>query len=165
MIFLIPYTRFTLKTNLPAHEAEEWLAAHVEPRKWSRGFSRDHKFFAGTIENGKFNLNRIIHYRNSFHPVIVGLIHDDLDTSRIDVTMRLSYFVIGFMALFIPFWAVISFGFLFSLETGNGAGSFTLFFGFLLLFYGISMIFYNYEVNKARRQLEEIFQVGSFNLS
>ena len=159
MILLIPYTRLTIKTYLQAYEAEQQLAAHVEPRKLRWGLSRNHKFFTGTVENGKFNLNRIIHYRNNFLPIIIGQIHDDLDTSRIEITMRLSYFIIGFMALFIPFWAFMSFGFLFSPETGSGAVSFTLFFGFLFLFYGISMIFYHYEVNKARRHLEEIFQV------
>jgi hypothetical protein len=159
MISLIPYTRLTIKTYLPAYEAEQKLAAHVEPRKLRWGLSRNHKFFTGTLENGKFNLNRIIHYRNSFLPIITGQIHDDLDTSRIEITMRLSYLVIGFMALFIPFWAFMSFGFLFSTGDSGGTVSFTAFFGFLVLFYGISMIFYNYEVNKARRHLEEIFQV------
>ncbi len=165
MILLIPYTRFTIKAYLQAHEVEQRLAAEVEPRQLFRwGFSRDHKFFAGTVENGKFNINRIIHYRNNFLPIITGQIHNDLNTSRIEVTTRLSYFIIGFMALFIPFWAFISFGFLVSPETGNGgAGSFTLFFSFLILFYGISMVFYNYEVNKARRYLEEIFQAGGSN--
>jgi hypothetical protein len=159
MISLIPYTRLTIKTYLPAYEAKQKLAAHVEPRKLRWGLSRNHKFFTGTLENGKFNLNRIIHYRNSFLPIITGQIHDDLDTSRIEITMRLSYLVIGFMALFIPFWAFMSFGFLFSTGDSGGTVSFTAFFGFLVLFYGISMIFYNYEVNKARRHLEEIFQV------
>ena len=70
--------------------------------------------------------------KNSFLPIIVGQIHDDLDTSRIEVTMRLSYFVIGFLALFIPFWAFMSFGFLFSPESGTEI-SFAAFFGFLIL--------------------------------
>jgi hypothetical protein len=160
MVLVIPYARFTLKTYLPAYEAEQRLAAHVEPRKLRWGLSRNHKFFAGTIENSKFNINRIIHYRNNFLPIIIGQIHDDLDTSRIEITMRLSYFIIGFMALFIPFWAFMSFGFLFSPESGNII-SFTAFFGFLALFYGISMIFFNYEINKAHRHLEEIFQVNA----
>jgi len=158
MILLIPYIHLTLKTYLPAHEAEQRLAAHVEPRKLRWRLSHNHKFFTGTVENGRFNINRIIHYRNSFLPIIVGQIHDDLDTTRIEITMRLSYLVIAFMALFIPFWAFASFDFLFSPESSNPT-SFAAFFGFLVLFYGISMIFYNYEVNKARQHLEEIFQV------
>lgn len=122
MILLIPYTKFTLKTYLSAYETEQRLAAHVEPRKMRWGLSRNHKFFSGTLENGKFNLNRIIHYRNSFLPIIVGQIHDDLDTN-------------------------------------GGAFPIAAFFGFIILFYGISMTFFNYEANKARRHLEEIFQV------
>ena len=123
------------------------------------GLSRNHKFFTGTIENGKFNINRIIHYRNNFLPIIIGQIHDDLDTSRIEITMRLSYFILASWLCSSPFGHSCPFGFLISPETGGGTISFTLFFGFLFLFYGISMIFYNYEVNKARRHLEEIFQV------
>jgi hypothetical protein len=154
MILLIPYTRFTLKTYLKADEAEQRLAAHVEPRKLSRGFSRNHKFFAGKIENRQFNINRIIHYRNSFLPVIVGQIHDDLDTSRIEVTMRISYFVIVFMAVFFFMFS----GFLFS-ESGIDFGGAFPFLGFMIFFYIIAVGFFNFEVNKARRHLEEIFQV------
>ena len=163
MILFIPYTRFSLKTYLRADEAEQRLAEHIESRKLRLGLSRDHKFFTGKIENRQFTINRIIHYRNSFLPVIIGQIHDDLNTSRIEITMRLSYLVIGFMALFIPFWAYMSFGYLISPVGISDWGPFILFFGFLLLFYGISMIFFNYEANKARRYLEEIFRENSEN--
>ena len=163
MILLIPYTKFTLKTYLSTYEAEQKLAAHVEPRKLRWGLSRNHKFFTGTLENGKFNLNRIIHYRNSFLPIIVGQIHDDLDTSRIEITMRLHYFVMVFMALFLLFWLFITGSFFLPSDVGDG-GAFPIatFFGFIFLFYGISMAFFNYEANKARRHLEEIFSGRRF---
>lgn len=148
---------------MQADEVEQRLAAEVEPRKLFRwGLSRNHKFFTGTVEGRQFNINRIVHYRNSFLPVITGQIYDDLDTSRIEITMRLSYLVIIFMALFIPSWAFATFGALLNVES-SGTTPFILSFGFLVFFYGISMVFYNYEVNKARRHLEEILQVTTAN--
>jgi hypothetical protein len=154
MILLIPYTKFSLKTYLPAYEAEQRLAAHVEPRKLRWGLSRNHKFFVGKIESGEFNVHRIIHYRNDFLPIIIGQICDDLDTSRIEVMMRPSYFSIGFMIIF--------FGFLFSVGF-SGSDVFFIFGGFMIFFYVMLLGFFNYEVNKARRHLEEIFQADTSN--
>jgi hypothetical protein len=162
MILLIPYTRFTIKTHLSAYEAEQQLAAQVEPRKlFGWPFSRNHKFFTGSVKNGGFKIYRIIHYRNSFLPTIVGQIHDDLHKCRIEVTMRLSNLIVGFIALCITIWA--SMGYIIFSVLPETDKNIIIFCGFLILFYGISMAFFNYEANKARRHLEEIFQADTFN--
>lgn len=165
VMLLIPYSQFTLKTHLPAYEAERRLASHVEPRRlldWR--FSKNRKFFVGQVANNQFNINRIISYRISFLPIIVGQIHDDLDTTRIEITMRLSKFFIGLMAIVMPIWIWMMYtAFQALMPPKEGGINAVILVSFLILLYGISMIFHNYEVNKARRHLEEVFQVDTAN--
>jgi hypothetical protein len=173
MILLIPYTRFTLKTYQTVDEAECRLREHIELRKLSHVWqpynlkyftglrswwhSHEHKYFIGNLTDGNFSINRIIHYRNSFLPVIIGQIHSDLGMSRIEITMRLSYFV---GIILTAFWLFILSGFLFSPQTGIDKSGAITFLGFFIFFYGVVMGFFNYEVNKARRYLEKIFEVN-----
>lgn len=159
MILFIPYTRFTIKTYLQAYEAEQQLAAHVEPRKFRWGLSRNHKFFQGTVGNGKFTFTRIIHYRNNFLPVVIGKIHDDLDTTRIEITMRANYLAAALMVLLI----FMLFGGFF-IGSSMAVKDMLIFLSFLTLFYIVTMAFFNFEANKARRYLKDIFQAGGPDL-
>jgi hypothetical protein len=166
MFLLIPFTRFTLKTYLSAYEAEKRLVAHVEPRKVPWSLSRNHKLFAGKIENGKFKITRIIHFRNSFLAITTGQIHNDQNTNRIEITMRSSYFSMGLMALFdfaLTFYFIgILIELLFEIGTyGGGINALVTSLGILIFFHGGNMAFFNYEANKTRRYLEEIFEVNN----
>ncbi|MCA9934597.1 MAG: hypothetical protein H6662_01050 [Ardenticatenaceae bacterium] len=154
---LIPYTRLTLKTYLSAPEAERRLALRVRPRSWlqvrsfwaKKDLAHD---FVGKVEDGRFNINRIIYYRNSFLPIIIGQFHEDLGDTRIEITMRLHYLVLAFLAV----WLIIFFSFI-----GGGLSEnsvpISLFVGFIVLFLAIVLISFNYEANKARRMLEELW--------
>ncbi|MCB8966977.1 MAG: hypothetical protein H6660_08775 [Ardenticatenaceae bacterium] len=160
MFFLIPYTRFTLKTYLNAQEAERRLAERTRARRWLRSFLSKpdpSQPFEGVVENGRFNINRIINYRNSFLPIIVGQFHDDLGFTRIEITMRLHYFVMAFMGIW--FFAFCPVGFMFFVSDDMGRGEFIiLFFGFILFFIFMILATFNYEANKARRTLEEVWE-------
>lgn len=154
MFLFIPYTRFTLKTNLTPLEAEQRLTAVVEPRRLFRfTWSHNHQLFAGKVENGRFDINRIIHYRNSFLPMLIGQIHSDLGQTRIDITMRLHHAVTVFLVVWLMIFATA-----FLIPDPPLAFIF-LFLGFILFFLLLFMALFNYEANKARRLLEELFQV------
>lgn len=58
------------------------------------GLSRNHNLFEGEIEGTSFKISRIIHYRNSFLPILVGQIQDDLDASTLQIVARPHWFVI-----------------------------------------------------------------------
>ncbi|MCA9975715.1 MAG: hypothetical protein KC413_08185, partial [Anaerolineales bacterium] len=137
-------------------------AARVKPRSLIRArwvFSKIDPTvpFEGTVENGRFNINRIINYRNSFLPIIVGQFHDDLGFTRIEITMRLHYFVMAFMGIW--FFTFCPVGFMFFVSDDMGRGEFIiLFFGFILFFIFMILATFNYEANKARRTLEEVWE-------
>ncbi len=101
-MWLLPYQRVTLRTQLPAEVVLQRLAANVEPARWLRNpFSRDaHKQYEGAITADAFKLMRIIRGRNSFLPVVVGRVRSDGLVTVLEATQRLHHAVAGFMV----FW-------------------------------------------------------------
>lgn len=165
MTLLIPYTRFTLKTYLPVAEAEQRLAQQVRPRTllsirglWPKPDGTH--FFVGKVENGRFHINRIIHYRNSFLPIIVGQLQPDLGFTRVEITMRLHHLSLAILLVLFP--VMIGNAFILMLSASedglNTTSAALIFVAFVCVFYLIIMGFFNYEANKARRKLETLFQ-------
>ena len=163
MLLLIPFARLEFKTYLDAENVRQRLAAEVESRTIFRQsiWRRDHRFFAGRVEeNGRFQINRVIHYRNSFLPYIYGEITDDLGSTRIKLRLHPHPVVMVLMPIFLGvfFFTFIGAG----LMSGDLAQNLWIawpMLGFLFLFYAIIVGFFNFEVNKARQKLEELFQV------
>lgn len=163
MLLLIPFTRLEFKTYLDAENVRHRLAAEVEPRSiFNRSiWRRDHRFFAGKVEeNGRFQINRVIHYRNSFLPYIYGEITNDLDATRIKLRLHPHPLVMILMPIFLGvfFFTFLGTG-LMSGDLAQNLWVVWAMLGFFFLFYAIIVGFFNFEVNKARRHLEEIFQV------
>lgn len=165
MFLLIPYKRLTIKTPLSMQNAEERLAANVSKRqlfRWGWPFnSTNEPPFNGTVANGRFNISRTIHYRNSFLPVITGEFHDDLDMTRIDIRMRLHYFVIIFLGIFLSSIVVNSISSIFSPYLSMAELSVSQFFaaggGMGLFLYLLTMLPFNYEALRAQQELEKMF--------
>ncbi len=110
---LLPYDSLTLQTSAPLPLVLERLDAHIEPPKLGRWFfSRDHKPYEGTLSESGFEIQRIIHYRNSFLPLIRGRFEASPTGTIVRITMRLHAVVIGFLAFwyltwysfFLPIW-------------------------------------------------------------
>jgi len=154
MIALIPYQRFEIKTKLSQEGSREKLAAIVEPRKMRWGFSRADKPFEGELDGHTFKISRVIGYRNSFLPVLVGNIRDDLDSSSLQITARPNWFVIFFwpVLLLIFFYATIF------MADVTSIGFILLFF---LFFYGVPTLFFNFELRKAEKLLNEQFETDT----
>ncbi|KAA3661360.1 MAG: hypothetical protein DWQ04_16675 [Chloroflexi bacterium] len=100
-MLLIPYKKFTLNIYRPLAEVEAQLAARVKERQLIRRRSILKKPdpatpFEGVVENGRFNINRLINYKNSFLPYLVGEMEDELDVTRVTFIMRPNHFVTGF---------------------------------------------------------------------
>ncbi|MEP6645683.1 MAG: hypothetical protein ABJC12_01220 [Saprospiraceae bacterium] len=99
----LPYENYILTTALPAAEVNKRLADNIEPKSnspFTFGGRVSVKPYEGKIENGEFTINRIINYRNSFLPVINGVIASTPRGTTIFVKMRLVIIVL----IFIIFW-------------------------------------------------------------
>lgn len=158
----VPYERLQINTYLSQTEIEARLDEVVEPKKlrWAF-FSRDHKPYQGTFNTEKFDVSRIIHYRNSFLPMIKGRISTDMGQTRIDITMQLHIFVIAFMIVWFGFVGMFSFGlfgaFLFGGET---APEFSFLFAplpFFIFGYCLTTLPFKYEARKSRQFFQDLF--------
>jgi hypothetical protein len=110
----LPYDTFTLQTPDPLPIVLNRLAAQIEPTKTVRWhFSRHHLPYEGTLSEAGFQICRIIHYRNSFLPIIRGQFTSSPLGTSVHITMRLHPFVIAFSifwylvwyACFFPIWS------------------------------------------------------------
>jgi hypothetical protein len=103
---MVPYFSFQLELPLPPEAIAERLRAITVPPKrfWARFpvdlEGPDERFtFVGTIESGRFKLQRVIGGRNSFLPQIRGRIENLGGMTQIKVRMFLHPLVCVFMAL------------------------------------------------------------------
>jgi hypothetical protein len=100
----LPWNHYDIQTSLNREKVVELLGSEVEPRKWPRfSFSRQHKKFEGEVTWEGFKIRRIIHYRNSFLPMIHGRFEQVRRGIDIKVRMRLHPVVIAFMCFWFGF--------------------------------------------------------------
>ncbi len=102
-LLAFPYRLAVLETSTPVVRVLKRIEQAVEPRRLWR-FSRVHRDFEGVVSRNNFKIMRIIHYRNSFLPVIAGTVQPRLQGgTRVEITMRLNKAVAAFMML----WACV----------------------------------------------------------
>lgn len=159
-IFLIPYGHIQLTSYTPSVQVETTLAEHTEETKigWGRMKREGRKFFEGTVGDGKFSISRVIHYRNSFKPILYGRIEPDEDRTQINVRIHFHPIIIAFSAVF--FTAFGCGGLTTSLSL-LAEQEFAAAMGFLpilpaMLFYTLIMFLFNMEIRKSFKQLREI---------
>lgn len=89
----LPFEKLTLASELPAHEIRRRLALNVEPRqafRFSIKCRKAEKVYEGDIDFNRFDVNRIIDYRNSFLPLITGQIFEKGNASEVKIVMRMA---------------------------------------------------------------------------
>lgn len=96
---LWPSDTFEVETWLSPGEIVEALRPKIEPTKLIR-FSRDHAPYQGELTSDGFRMTRVIHYRNSFLPIITGAFVPTPSGTKVEVHLGLHSLVIAFMC----FW-------------------------------------------------------------
>ena len=95
-MFVLPFGHINISTKLNITEAEQKLAQEVEARQFLGGaFRPNHKFFEGEVENGHFNINRIVNYRNSFNPILIGEFRETPQHTTIDIIIRFHHLALA----------------------------------------------------------------------
>lgn len=101
----LPYDHFSINTPQHSLEVIKKLETYIEPPKAIRwGFSRDHAPYEGTISTSGFKIHRIIHYRNSFLPIIRGQFESTNAGTTVHITMQLNSFVTAFLMFWLFMW-------------------------------------------------------------
>jgi hypothetical protein len=121
------------------------------PRKWGWPTSAKRGYFEGRVAGGRFKIHRIIHYQNSFIPIVEGNFRRDRLGTIVTVNMRLVWPVV-------PFW----FGIILFLAWGSVAvdshlagpfGARMLLLGMALFIYLVATIPFAVEVRIAMKLL------------
>lgn len=105
----IPYEKLTITSANRAEEVLERIAEHTEmdmtfkKRFLGRIKMRSDYKYEGTISDKGFEISRIIFYRNSFLPVIIGEVRDQPFGSELDLTLRMNWLVIIFAMIWMGF--------------------------------------------------------------
>jgi hypothetical protein len=147
-----PFRKFEFSTPMSTAHATRVLQEIVEPpRKWGWPTSTKRGYFEGRVAGGRFKIQRIIHYQNSFIPIVEGNFRRDGLGTMVTVNMRLVWPVV-------PFW----FGIILFLAWGSVAvdsrlagplGARMLLLGMALFIYLVATIPFAVEVRIAMKRL------------
>src|SRR5688572_27230366 len=145
-MILLPFENITYKTKLMKAEVRSRLNNMVEPRKMFRFSRGSSKPYEGTIEANGFDIKRLISYRNSFLPVIIGTIQSGISGTTIHVKMRMHISVILFSCVWCFFVGIAAFAFLPKVINGEEDWQTGLIpFGMLAFMYAITMGGFKFE--------------------
>ena len=164
--------------NLVFHSAlnQETLLAQLQneveaPKLFKFGVANNSysKKYIGTIHNNRFEIKRVITYRNSFLPLIKGEIKNDNNGSEINVKMSLNKIVQVFMSIWLSVVSVACFGILFGLIFKNIfkiEPSFFMLIPFFMLVFGVLMVSFGFklESKKSIHDLEEILKARNITV-
>lgn len=112
-MILLPYENITYRSQLEPETIAIRLQQFTEPEKYFRFFWDKSKSYEGVIENSHFKISRIIFYQNSFLPIIRGKVERKMNSTVIEVKMKMKFLVI---ALIILVW-LIGFGIFIKLDS------------------------------------------------
>jgi len=170
----LPYERFVLETSLSPTEVLDRISGSIQPPKhfFRPGFLKQKgKLYEGAIIfPNKFKINRLINYRNSFLPVIHGLVEVKNEKTEVAVAMRLFTFSIVFMM----FWlgaaafmciAITVAAFVQWREVLKGGISLVILIPFAMftLGYGMMMWGFKSESNEAKKFLIDLLSAKILN--
>lgn len=90
-MILLPFENFEIKTNLFPEAILEKLIMETDVEKFYRA-KQSEKFFEGKVCDEGFKIKKIINYRNTSNPIIIGKIIQNNQKTTIKVLMRLSIY-------------------------------------------------------------------------
>jgi len=139
-MWILPYERFIIESPLTVDEVVHRLRNGVAPAKFS--LRRSPQPFRGSVHGDRFvihRVNRVIGFRNSFRPQVVGRVMPGRSGSTIEVTMTLHPVVTVFMAVWLTIAAVGFVGFGIAFLRSTAFAREVGFFPFLFLPFGLAL--------------------------
>jgi hypothetical protein len=162
-MLLLPYERFVIRTRLDPNTVLSRIDGIMERSIGWFGllYANEGKPYHGKLEDNRFELNRNIHFRNSFLPVIKGRVNPDVQGSIILVAMRLNFCVMIFLTIWFGglFYGLCS-GLMEIIQAGTFAitGYAFLPLGLLLFGYLLTMICFKIEAFRSTNFLSDLLE-------
>ncbi len=146
------------RTQLSENQVIEKLQDCIAPKKDFSLFDRynntsNGKLYEGKISGKTFEVSRIINYRNSFLPVIMGNITQENNATLIKINMRLHKFVNVFVLIWFVFFAFVVI-LIMTKEVNFLLELYVIPFVVLTIFFGA----FKFETNKSKKDFQQIFE-------
>lgn len=156
----LPFRKFEFSTPMsPAHAARVLEEIVEPPRKWGWPTSTKRGFFEGRVAGSRFKIHRIIHYQNSFLPIVEGNFRRDGVGSLVTLNLRLVWPVVpawlGIM-LFLGWNSVVV-----DSRLAGPLGARMLLLAMTLFIYLVATVPFVIEMRIAMRRLLELLRAGS----
>lgn len=157
----LPFKNIIYKTKLSSEEVLNRLDKSVTKHfRRSDTVAHEHKLFEGIIDGKSFKIQRIIGYRNSFLPQIIGHIENDRFETRISIRMKPHISILVFMTFYFVFIAIGLVALIsYSINSGEIKPFIFLPVGMFLFGYGLIVGGFKYESKKSKKQLLKLFEV------
>jgi hypothetical protein len=160
----LPCNNVVFHSPLKYKDACDRISDFVGPRRnlSSNGYKAYSKSYEGDVKGNKFDISRLINYRNSFIPVITGKIETNIHGtgSVVTVQMELNVLVVVFLTLLgisLSLTGIILL--LASIESdGKIAFAAIIAFSIPLVFYYFSITAFGVECDKSTSDLKELFK-------
>lgn len=158
MLQLLPYVRETYHSSRAPTALLDRLRTQVAPPTWFR-WNPTSLPFEGEVHEAGFKVMRIIHYRNSFLPVILGEVRPEGPGTAVRVQMRLAHFISAFMVVWFSGVLLGMLAVIMALSAGQPAWGGLLAISGMLAF-GVALVLlpFWYEVRQARPILRDLLE-------
>jgi hypothetical protein len=147
-----PFRRFEILTPMSPARATKVLQEIVEPSKAFRWpYSKNHRYFEGTVDRDRFKISRILGYRNSFVPIIEGSFRSDDSQTIATLNMRMAWpvMVLWFGMMMLMLWpSVVGDSHMMRFH-----GSQTFLIKMILFLYLLASVGFAFEVRMAMKRL------------
>lgn len=155
----LPIEIFQINTSFSPEIILSIIQTNTAPRKLFR-MTHDHPYFEGEISAERFQINRIIHYRNSFLPRITGTITPQENGTKIDIKMKLHPFITVFMAVWFTGVILATLAVLFVLLTKPEEATIGMLVPLVMLVFGIALVSggFWFEAPKQKEKLISLFK-------
>jgi hypothetical protein len=163
MAFL-PIEKIIYETDFTRDEIISCINNTIEPRGVFGIYKKNSygKPYEGELHNNEFNINRITAYRNSFLPVVKGIIAETgNDKTNVIIKMRPALFVVVFMSIWLGAAFLISAAALIPVLLKKEFNlTFLISFAMALFGYLLMTCAFKFEANKTRKYFNELFKGG-----
>ena len=107
-----PYEKLYIYSELTPEEIQHIIAENTQKQNFRFFHNKDEKYFEGTVDNYKFYISKNLSGRNSFNPIIKGIIFpkDNLTEIEISFSLHLQTLLASILIyLFLLFLIIYSF--------------------------------------------------------
>lgn len=159
---LIPSVDIELLTSFSKEEVESILMNNIGPKRGIElRFSKAkiEKPFEGYFENGEFEMQRAINYKNSFLPQIKGTVSESMSGTTVMAKLQLHDFVVAFMVVWLGGVSLALLGSIYAIISHEANPSVTII-PLIMLAFGIALVYFgfNSEKEKSINELKRILK-------